>query len=276
MKGMTMTCITPDQEKAGKGSGIPETVRAVQRALNLIRVMNSRETWTLHELALASMLAKTTVHRLLATLQESGYVHNPPGKAGLYRLTSQTCQLSAGLTAATRYADAADPIVVSTTLSLEWPVSFAIAEPPFMRIVSCGMPHSPAHSAKPTSIGARHWMFSSAVGRAYLSRCSANEVELVRSKGEAFRDSSDVELHVPALPSLREDMANVRAKGYAIRVATRSDLNSALAVPVHQGDHVVGSLACTTFPHSLSDQFIASVMAGLRRAADEIALTCPG
>ena len=273
---MTMASVKQDRERAARGSGIPETVRAVQRALNLIRVMNSRETWTLHELALTSMLAKTTVHRLLATLQESGYVHNPPGKAGLYRLTSQTRQLSAGLTAATRYADAADPIVVSTTLALEWPVSFAIAEPPFMRVVSCGMPHSPAHSAKPTSIGARHWMFSSAVGRAYLSRCSANEIELVRSKGEAFRDSSDVELHVPALDRLREDMASVRAKGYAIRVATRSDLNSALAVPVHHGEHVVGSLACTTFPHSLSDQFIASVMVGLRRAADEIALTCLG
>ena len=273
---MTMASVEPGPDRAARGSGIPETVRAVQRALNLIRVMNSRETWTLHELALTSMLAKTTVHRLLATLQESGYVHNPPGKAGLYRLTSQTRQLSAGLTEATRYADAADPIVVSTTLGLEWPVSFAIAEPPFMRVVSCGMPHSPAHSAKPTSIGARHWMFSSAVGRAYLSHCSANEIELVRSKGEAFRDSSDVELHVPQLASLRDETAAVRAKGYAIRVATRSDLNSALAVPVHHGDHVVGSLACTTFPHSLSDQFIASVMIGLREAAAEIARACVG
>jgi DNA-binding IclR family transcriptional regulator len=119
-------------------------------------------------------------------------------------------------------------------------------------------------------------MFSSAVGRAYLSRCSDNEVELVHRKGEAFRDSSVAELHVPALASLRAEIACVRAKGYAIRVATRSDLNSALAVPVHHGDHVVGSLACTTFPRSLSDRFIASVMAGLRRAADEIALSCVG
>lgn len=157
---------------------------------------------------------------------------------------------------------------------LEWPVSFAIPEPPFMRVVSCGMPHSPEHSAKPTSIGTRHWMFSSAIGRAYLSRCSANEFELVRRKGAAFRDSSDVELHVPSLASLQNDIAGVRSRGYAIRVATRSDLNSALAVPVHHGDHVIGSLVCTTFPHSLSDQFIASMIVGLRRAAEQIALAC--
>lgn len=73
----------PSRDGTLRGSGEPETVRAVQRALNLIRIMNLRETWTLHDLALASLLAKTTVHRLLATLQESGYVHNPPGKAGL-------------------------------------------------------------------------------------------------------------------------------------------------------------------------------------------------
>ncbi len=262
------------RERAARGSGEPETVRAVQRALDLIRVMNLRETWTLHELAQASLLAKTTVHRLLATLQESGYVHNPPGKAGLYRLTSQTRELSAGLTAATRYADAADPIVVATTRTLAWPVSFAIAEPPFMRVVSCGMPHSPAHSAKPTSIGTRHWVFSSAVGRAYLSRCPANEIALVRRKGEAFRDSSDVVLNVPTLASLEADIAGVRSRGYAIRVATRADLNSALAVPVHHGGHVVGSLVCTTFPHSLTDQFVASVLIGLHRAADRIAVAC--
>ena len=242
------------------------TIRAVERALHLIETMNSRETWTLHDVAHASGLAKTTVHRLLGTLRECGYVHNPPARPGMYRLTSHTRDLSAGLTAATRYADVAEPIIIQYTRSLQWPLSLAVPEAPFMRVVACGMPHSPDHSAKPTSIGARHWMFSSAVGKAFLSRCSTEKIEAIRRKGAAFCDSSDVELVLPSICMLHEEMRALRDRGYAIRIATRADLNSTVAVPVYRNDRVYASLACTTFPDDVID--------GLTSAAELIAAQC--
>jgi IclR family transcriptional regulator, mhp operon transcriptional activator len=255
---------------------VSETVRSVQRVLRLITVMNQRETWALLELAEACGLAKTTVHRLLQTLEAEGYVHSLPGRIGLYRLTTQTEGLSRGLTAATRYADAADPLIIKATKAIGWPVSFGLPETPFLRIVSCGMPFSPERSAKPTSIGTRHWIFTSAVGRAYLSRCSPEQIAKIHDQGEAFRESSKINLPVPTLDELLRDASNVKGSGYSVRQAMRRDLNSAMAAPVYRDDDVIGALALATFPHSLSARVISEFTPSLIQTASEIAAACLG
>ena len=251
-----------------------ETVRSVHRALVLMRLMNDRESWTLQALAESSGLAKATVHRLLGTLEEEGYVHTFPGIPGLYRLTRRTQELSAGLTDFTIFADLAEPIVIEATLGLSWPVSFAMPEPPFMRVVSCGMPYAPARSAKPTSVERRHWMFSSAVGKAYLSRCSLEETDAVCEAAVAFCRSSSVALPIPSVMEVLRVATDVKAVGYAIRVASRSDLNSAIAVPVFSPEGTLGALACSTFPRSLSKLFINATLETLRGAADRIVEVC--
>ena len=151
-----------------------DSVRAVERALRLIRMMNERESWTLHELSLRSGLAKATLHRLLRTLESEGYVRAPAGCVGIYRLTGLTRQLSGGLTRYSLYADVAECVIISGTRAIRWPLSFAMAEGAFMRVVACGMPYSPL-AARPTSIGRRHSMFTSAVGKAYFAYCTAAE-----------------------------------------------------------------------------------------------------
>jgi IclR family mhp operon transcriptional activator len=251
-----------------------ESVRSVRRALVLIRLMNDRESWTLHALAEASGLPKATLHRLLGTLQEEGYVHTFPGLPGLYRLTRRTLELSAGLTDFAIFADLAEPIVIETTLGLSWPVSFAMAEPPFMRVVSCGMPYAPARSAKPTSVERRHWMFSSAVGKAYLSRCSLEEIHAVCEAAVAFCRSSSLALPIPPITDVVRMAADVQANGYAVRIAAHSDLNSAIAVPVFSARSTLGALACSTFPHSLSQRFINATLKTLTEAAERIVHAC--
>jgi IclR family mhp operon transcriptional activator len=251
-----------------------ETVRVVQRALVLMRLMNDRESWTLEALARTSRLPKATVHRLLGTLEQEGYVHTFPGIPGLYRLTRLTQELSAGLTDFAIFADLAEPIVIEATRALSWPVSFAMPEPPFMRVVSCGMPYSPSHSAKPTSVEKRHWMFSSAVGKAYLSRCTAAEIEAVCDAAASFCRSSSVALPIPTTKEVVALAAEVKATGYAVRFASRSDLNSAIAVPVFSSGALLGALACSTFPKSLSQRFIAATLETLTATAERIFDAC--
>ena len=250
------------------------SIRAVQRALQLLRAMNAQETWALTELVARTGLAKATVHRLLATLQGDGYVHSPAGKPGVYRLTMRTRDLSAGLTEVTHYTDVADAIVRTATRSLDWPVGFTVPEPPFMRVIACGMPHSPEHSAKPTTFGRRRWMFDTAVGRAYLASRSDREVAALREEGEAYRRTRDPALALPDLPTLIGDLDGIRARGYAVRVGGPNEVNSAVAVAAGWRGQVVGALVCSTFPRSLSPEFIARVLVGLRATADEIAQAC--
>lgn len=251
-----------------------DSVRSVHRALMLIRLMNRRDSWTLQQIAQESLLAKPTVYRLLHTLIEEGYVHMPPSKIGTYRLTSQVRELGAGLTAFTIYADLADPIVVEATRSLDWPASFAMPSPPFMRIVCCGMPYMPEHSAKPTSVGREHWMFGSAVGAAYLSRCEPAEVTVCLEAAAAQRRAPGDERTVPSTDALSTQCEHVRQAGYALRLAKPTDVNSAMAVPVHFDGWPIGALACSTFPRSLTPAFVRRMLPGLTDAAAAIAKAC--
>jgi IclR family transcriptional regulator, mhp operon transcriptional activator len=240
-----------------------DSVRAVERALSLIRLMNERESWTLHELSLRSGLAKATLHRLLRTLESEGYVRAPAGCVGIYRLTGLTRQLSSGITRYSLYADVAEHVIVSGTRAIRWPLSFAMAEGAFMRIVACGMPYSPL-AARPTSIGRRHWMFTSAVGKAYLAYCTAGERRVVM---DAAARCEDPALQGMSRSAIRTEIREVRARGYATRYAVPGDLNSAFAVPVMSGDTLFGTLACSVFTRTLEQQFIDELLAPVIQTA---------
>jgi len=207
-------------------------------------------------------------------LIDEGYVYTPPGTVGIYRLTRKVRELGAGLTAFTIYADLAEPVVIEATRKLGWPMSFAMPDAPFMRIVSCGMPYSRAHSVKPTSVGREHWMFSSAVGVAYLSRCSDEQLQLCRDSAERLAAHDTLLSPVPAMPTLSSQVQSVRQTGYALRIAAHRDVNSAMAVPIHAGDHAIGAIAVSTFPRSLSANFIKDTLPHLNDAAGRIASVC--
>lgn len=251
-----------------------DAIRSVQRILMLIRLMNRRDSWTLQQIAQDSGLAKPTTYRLLHTLMDEGYVHMPPGKVGVYRLTTKIRELGAGLTWFTIFADIAEKVVIDATKSLDWPASFAMPDPPFMRIVSCGMPYSQAHSVKPTSVGREHWMFASAVGAAYLSRCSSAQLEECHQAAVRHRMRAGHASPVPSMAKVISGAQDVRGVGYALRFAKQSDVNAAMAVPVYLDDWAIGSIACSTFPRSLSAEFIQKVLPGLTDSAHRIARAC--
>jgi DNA-binding IclR family transcriptional regulator len=74
------------------------TVRAVERALDVLLCFRSGGEWGLTELAQRVGLHKSTVHRLLATLEEKGFVARDE-TTDKYRLGLSMLELSAHLTA---------------------------------------------------------------------------------------------------------------------------------------------------------------------------------
>jgi len=73
-----------------------ELIRAVVRALSVLRLMNTAQRWTIHELHGQTQLPKSTLFRVLATLQHEGYVKVDPAR-GQYTLNAKVRELSAGL-----------------------------------------------------------------------------------------------------------------------------------------------------------------------------------
>ncbi len=62
------------------------TINSLAKAFDVIELMSCKDSWRLHEIALASKLPKGTLQRILLTLCELGFV-TQEGKGGLYSLT---------------------------------------------------------------------------------------------------------------------------------------------------------------------------------------------
>ncbi|BDI05617.1 helix-turn-helix domain-containing protein [Sphaerotilus microaerophilus] len=122
--------------------GAADAIRAVVRALRLLRLMNERPVWTLHELHQASTLPKATLSRLLATLRLEGYVA-AEATPGLYRLAGKVRELDGGYTEGSRLVDAGRPILLQVTREIKWPLALATLDVDAMVVRFSSMPYSP-------------------------------------------------------------------------------------------------------------------------------------
>ncbi|MBO7746696.1 IclR family transcriptional regulator [Paenibacillus sp. MWE-103] len=75
------------------------TVRAVERALDLLLCFTERREWAMTELAEQVGLHKSTVHRMLATLEQRGFVARDAA-SDRYRLGLRIWELSANMSGA--------------------------------------------------------------------------------------------------------------------------------------------------------------------------------
>lgn len=82
------------------------TVRAVERALDILLCFTTHNEWAMTEIAQTVGLHKSTVHRMLATLEERGFVVRDPA-SDRYRLGLRIWELSANMSGAD------DPAVIS-------------------------------------------------------------------------------------------------------------------------------------------------------------------
>lgn len=234
------------QPPTAPGEGTSDTdgtTRSIRRALLVLRVLNEKEIWSLHDLQKRTGLPKSTLHRLLVTLQAEHYVHSGEEMHGLYRLSQNVRNLSSGYVEKNRLADVAAPLVIAATKKNKWPMAVAVIDGTEVRANVCTMPYSP-YSMRPTCFGQRYDLLTSALGTAYLAFCSAKERRILLDLLRERRPASEM----PDASALRSLVRSVRARGYGMRVGTRSSESSAIAVPIQsaQGE-VWGVLACSTF-----------------------------
>ncbi|MBW7461065.1 helix-turn-helix domain-containing protein, partial [Paenibacillus sepulcri] len=72
------------------------TVRAVERALDILLCFTTKSEWPMTEIADSVGLHKSTVHRMLATLEDKGFVIRDPASER-YRLGLRIWELSANM-----------------------------------------------------------------------------------------------------------------------------------------------------------------------------------
>jgi IclR family mhp operon transcriptional activator len=242
-----------------------DTIRAVSRALDLLRVLNRKPIWTLHDLHAATGLPKATLSRLLRTLTADGYVRAEE-PAGTYRLAGKVRQLSAGYTESSRLVEAGRRIALQVTKRIKWPLALGTPDVDAIVVRFSTMPYSPL-AVHTTTLGHRLGLVESAMGRVYLA--FAAEVERETLLANIAGHLSDEERE--SLSDVRSELARVRRAGYAMRRPSAQRTSATLAVPVLIDGASVAALSMTTFGKSMTRDIVDRHLPVLRETADLIA-----
>lgn len=227
---------------SGSADPVYKEVRGLARGLDVLHALNQSPGGMDSTSALARRcgLDRTTTKRLLETLREQGYVR-PGEREGLYGLTFQVKRLAEGYEDKAWVVQVASVQMQAAVRELVWPCDLGTADAGFMIIRESTHRWSPLSQHR-AMIGQRLPLFFTALGRAYLSWCDANErdalLDLLAQRsdevGAAARDRDAVDRLVAA----------TRAQGYGVNDGEwqREADFAAVAVPLHSGERLLGAM----------------------------------
>jgi IclR family mhp operon transcriptional activator len=228
--------------KAGNGLRMSEAIEPVLRALHVLQAMNQRQLSRLRDLHQSTGLPKSTVHRLLATLIEAGYVQKDED-LGVYSLTSKILSLTHGFHDNSLLVEVAAPIAEAITRSVKWPVAIGTFDIDAMVVRYSTRSHSPLTLRK-TTVNQRFPMMASAMGQAYLTFCSAQQrQQILTTLRNAEPDKAAL---VHDRHRLRSLFNKVRRCGHGLRVGERGE-STHIALPIHQSKDVGGVIGISVF-----------------------------
>ena len=222
-------------------------VNSVVRALNLLRSLNDSPVSTIDKLHVQTKIPKSTIVRLLQTLEAQGLVRHAP-QHGAYCLTAEVNKLSSGYHGAPRLIEASASQLDDMTRQVKWPMAIAVPASDAVSICYSTIPLSPL-SLHHSSIGMRLSLVSRALGRAYLAFCDADERDALINIVKKSNDSEDLPARDDA--AMAAMLQKVREQGLATRDPHVRTVSNTLAVPILEGSRVVASVGLT---------FIASAM----------------
>ena len=240
------------------------------RGLSVIEALNAQPVGTVEVLAAATGLPKPTVVRVLSLLVGAGYVQRLPKRRG-YMLDERVARLSNGYRSPDAVVRIAVPMLAAFTAEHKWPVSIATLDIDTMRIRAGTLQQSPfATSGDQNRMSRRVPMLTSALGRAYLAFCPADERETIASLLRTSTRKSDL----PARDAgfLDQLLGKVQKAGYAISAPFPSDPAIGLAVPVQQGAQVLACITLRYLGRAMPEkEVVRRYLAPLQAAAREIA-----
>lgn len=221
----------------------------IARTLDVLRALNQRSFATLHSLWEDTALPKPTIHRILGTLCDQGYVARDPVR-GVYRLTAQVQLLSAGYSERSRITDVGAAILRAATEEIRWPLALGTLERTEVVVRYSTMPFSP-WAVKATTVNNRHRLLGTAMGTAFLAACTDEErdtlLNLVRQGDDPVAVLARDGAYVANV------VASTRRRGFGLREAGPNGDSTSIAVPIMASGHVAGVVSLTMFRRSLTE-----------------------
>ena len=246
-------------------------VRGLSRGLLVLQVLNHAPGGQMSPVDVSAVtgLHRTTVRRLLETMAAQGFVRRSTSD-DTFRLALGVRTLSEGFTDDEWIAQVATPVMGELLREVGWPTDLCTPAGGAMVIRESTHRFS-RFSFHRAMVGTRLPMLYTAAGRAYLAFCPQQEQETIL---QLLRDE-DTELQMLARSPQRLAglLQQIRADGYATndREWRREPRFSALALPVRNGDAVLGSLNMIFTARSMSvKEAAAKHLAAMSRAVNQI------
>jgi IclR family mhp operon transcriptional activator len=209
-------------------------VEALGRGLSLLSIIAQNPGRSIADICDLCKLNRTTVYRMLNTLETLGYVRRRAADGG-YFVTHITEQLAGVSSENTRLLDAASPCLLALNAEIEWPASVITAERDRMIIADTTHGRSKVfvHQA---GIGTNVPTLTSAAGRAYLSDCGEQERQVLLSSSKVTGANGKQD------SLLDKIIASTKANGFALAIGEAKKQIGGLAMAIHQGDKAVASI----------------------------------
>lgn len=227
-------------------------VQGLSRGLAILHAINlSPEGWArIAELSARTGLHRTTVRRLLETLQAEGYVRRSASDDS-YRLNQKIRQLSDGFTDDEWISEIANPVLGELLQKVVWPSDLCTLDG------DCMLVRETTHRFSPLSfhramIRQRMPVLFTSAGRAYLAYCSNEERQQIL---RLLAAGNDEQANFARNHTLVEQLLEkVRQQGYASNDGEWSQQQkiSAIAVPIRHNSNVLASINVVFLKKALS------------------------
>lgn len=262
-----------------------KTIRALERGLDVLRVLQTSRAASLHELHIATSLPKATLTRIIATLEQHGLVWQRLADGG-FLPTHTLLPRPALINDECRLVEAASPVLERLCLKVNWPSVLAVPRLDYMEVIETNRPKSYFSHIPVGPIGYKAPMLRSAIGRAYLAFCSEEEREAVLQRLRVGGETAGLLASRRTL--LDRILEETRSAGYGHRYAPCAghynyaqheydDGRDSIAVPVVVHSDVIATVNLTWLRNvTTAHDIVAAHLGSLKDAAAEIARRLDG
>lgn len=241
----------------------------VERITSIIGLMAYRRApWRVTELGSELKIDKSSISRILASLERKQWVKKLPSEE--YVLGDRILELSLSVLSGINIRRVSLPYLYELNNQTRETVGLVIRVD-FEDIV-IDQVESQNSVRHVLNLGGRYPLWSGATGKAILANMEESEIEAVCSNLKKAGDlilASGVKLNID---KLREELATIRRQGYALSLGERTPITSAVAAPIFERNKVTGAVLASG-PLPRFDELVAKKYSGfVIQAARNISL----
>ena len=244
---------------------MPQSVRAVDRALDILLCFTREEpTRSLTQIAETVRMSKTTVHRLLTTLETRRFISRDKD-SGMYRLGFRLVEMASLVLQDMELRRWVRPHLKSLSEQYGETVDLSVLDG--SHVMYLEVIESQRRVKLAAATGQRLPAYFTASGKALLAFTPEEQVRKILKENIAGHNGENGMTVKRAL----EDLSKVAERGYAVSEQEYEEQINAVAAPIFDADNnAVASIAIVGPSFRLSGERLPELGESIRKIADQI------